>query len=50
MTSIIRKFQSETLIKNHICAFVGFMAGLKLCDFIFYEDVINYIYNKQKHF
>lgn len=39
MTSILRKFQNETLIKNHLFAFVGFMAGLKLCDYLLFDDV-----------
>ncbi|CAK57606.1 unnamed protein product (macronuclear) [Paramecium tetraurelia] len=38
MTSIIRKFQNETLIKNHVLSFVGFMAGLKLCDYLLFDD------------
>ena len=36
----LRKFLNMSFMKMHACAFVGFMVGVKLCDQIFFDEVV----------
>ena len=36
---MVRSFMNRSLFKMHACALVGFSAGAKLCDLIFFDEV-----------
>ena len=37
----LKNISNEALLRMHVFAFVGFMGGVKLCDYIFYDEVNN---------
>lgn len=38
-STVLRRFYNQTFLRMHLAAFTGFFGGVKLCDYLLYDEV-----------